>query len=124
VEKIASTKGYCDYICPQIYFGFDNGTQPFAETLDAWNGIIGSSGVELYAGLAVYKCGVRDSWAGNGANEWVQNKNLLRQMVEYSREASHYEGFALYRYDSLFKPETAVKAHIQAEAANLKKLLS
>jgi uncharacterized lipoprotein YddW (UPF0748 family) len=122
VEKIASTKGYCDYICPQIYFGFDNGTQPFAETLDAWSGMIGDSGVELYAGLAVYKCGVKDSWAGNGANEWVQSKSLLKKMVTYSRDVDHYEGFALYRYDSLFKPETAVKAHIQTEAANLKKL--
>jgi uncharacterized lipoprotein YddW (UPF0748 family) len=122
VEKISSTRGYCDYICPQIYFGFDNGTQPFAETLDAWNDMIGNSGVDLYAGLAVYKCGVKDTWAGDGVNEWTQNKNLLRQMVEYSRDVDHYEGFALYRYDSLFKPEATVKAHVQAEAANLKKL--
>jgi uncharacterized lipoprotein YddW (UPF0748 family) len=122
VKKIASTKGYCDYICPQIYFGFNNDTQPFAETLDAWSGIIKNSGVELYAGLAVYKCGTKDSWAGDGVNEWTQSKSLLKKMVTYSREVDHYEGFALYRYDSLFKPESAVKTHVQAEAANLAKL--
>ena len=28
VDKWLSNKGYVDYICPQIYFGFNNSTSP------------------------------------------------------------------------------------------------
>ncbi|MDL2232939.1 family 10 glycosylhydrolase [Ruminococcaceae bacterium OttesenSCG-928-L11] len=123
VEKIVSTTGYCDYVCPQIYFGFQNETQPYAKTLDTWSTMIKTSSVDLYVGLAAYKCGAPDSWAGKGSNEWVANSDLLAQMTEYARSVGHYKGFAIYRYESLFAPAAAVKAHVEKEAANLKKLL-
>jgi uncharacterized lipoprotein YddW (UPF0748 family) len=120
VAKIVSTDGYCDYVCPQVYFGFENGTQPFAETLDAWDHLIKASKIDLYVGLAAYKCGVADSWAGAGAAEWQQNKDLLSQMVQFSRTTAHYRGFAIYRYDSLFAPAAEVREHMKAESDSLK----
>lgn len=33
VDKWLSNKGYVDYICPQIYFGFNNSTSPYTETV-------------------------------------------------------------------------------------------
>ncbi|MFV0399960.1 MAG: glycoside hydrolase family 10 protein [Oscillospiraceae bacterium] len=123
VAKIVSTTGYCDYVCPQIYFGFDNEVQPFAKTLDQWDDLIATSKIDLYVGVASYKIGTVDSWAKSGKNEWVNNKDLMARMVEYSRLTDHYGGFVLYRYDSLFNPASSVKSHVQAENKNLKDIL-
>lgn len=119
VEKWLSSSGYVDYICPQIYYGFDNDSVPYSSTLTLWNQMARGSHVSLYVGLAVYKCGVSDKWAGSGASEWINCTTMLRDMVDEAREQSTYEGFLLYRYDSLFNPESAVKSHIAKERANL-----
>ena len=120
VEKWVSNTGYIDYICPQIYFGFENDTRPFQETLESWNAMITQSSVELRVGLGAYKVGTADSWAGGGANEWVDNSDLLARMVEASREQSHYGGFALYRHDFLF---TSPNGQMKKELANLADIL-
>ncbi len=123
VEKWLSNSGYVDYICPQIYYGFDNDSVPYSSSLSLWNKMCRGSGVALYVGLAVYKCGVSDKWAGSGANEWINGTTMMRDMVDEAREASSYEGFLLYRYDSLFNPDSAVSSHISKERANLKSVL-
>ena len=123
VEKWLSGRGYVDYICPQIYYGFNNDTAPYASTLALWDRMAKGSGVALYVGLAVYKCGVSDKWAGRGANEWTGCTTMMRDMVDEAREASCYQGFLLYRYDSLFNPEGAVASHISKERANLRAIL-
>ena len=117
-------EGIVDYLCPQIYFGFDHATQPFATRADEWEKLVRGTGVTLYIGLAAYKCGVTDNYAGDaGKNEWTQNDDILAQMVEYSREKSGYGGFVIYRYDSLFSPESSLKTHIAAERENLHGLI-
>ena len=123
VQSALANTGYCDYICPQIYFGFENGTQPYHETLVQWDNMIRVPGVKLYPGLAVYKAGAADSWAGAGKAEWQQNNNIIARQVEDARACGNYGGFALYRYDSLFKPDSSVKSHIAREAANLEDIL-
>lgn len=123
VRKIVSESGYCDYICPQIYFGFENAAQPFLQTLEAWNRMIGVSPVRLHVGLAAYKIGAQDSWAGAGSLEWTQNTDLLKKMVEAARAQSCYGGFAIYRYESLFSPADGVSASVRREAENLRAIL-
>ncbi len=123
VAKWLSTEGYVDYICPQIYFGFQNGTSPYAETVAQWNDLIKTSSVELIIGLAPYKVGLEDTWAGEGKNEWKQNSDLLSRMVSRAREEKHYDGFVLFRYDSVFNPAKAVKGQINKEIDSLKELL-
>ena len=81
--------------------------------------MIGGS-VELRVGLGAYKVGTKDSWAGGGANEWVENSDMLARMVEASREQSHYGGFALYRHDFLF---TSPTGQMKKELANLADIL-
>ena len=123
VRAALSSSGYCDYICPQIYFGYDNAAQPYYETLTQWDEMIKVSGVKLYPGLAVYKAGQVDSWAGAGKNEWQNNSDIIARQILDARACYNYGGFALYRYDSLFKPESSVKSHISREAANLEDIL-
>ena len=56
VKTWLTQDGYLDYICPQIYFGFQNKTCPYAETVEAWSDLI-ENDVNLYVGLAPYKLG-------------------------------------------------------------------
>ena len=123
VEKIVREPGYCDYICPQIYFGFSNQAQPFAETVKLWNELVAGTDTKLYIGIAAYKVGAPDSWAGTGQNEWIGRDDLLKRMVEHSRTQGSYGGFVLYRYDSLFNPDPSVAAHAGRESANLRAIV-
>ncbi|MDD3193314.1 MAG: family 10 glycosylhydrolase [Oscillospiraceae bacterium] len=115
VDKWLSNKGYVDYICPQIYFGFDNSSHPFTETVELWNNKIKVSGISLYIGLAPYKIGLTDSWAGSGQNEWISGSSILARQVQSARDYKKYGGFALFRYASLFAPGSSVKSQVEKE---------
>ncbi|MCI8441885.1 MAG: family 10 glycosylhydrolase [Provencibacterium sp.] len=123
VAKWLSTEGYVDYICPQIYFGIQNETAPFKSTVESWNRMIKVDTIQLYVGLAPYKIGQEDIWAGTGSREWIENTDLLAKMVAFSREQSHYGGFALYRYASLFMSNGEAADAVEEELKNLKDIL-
>ncbi len=115
VDKWLSNKGYVDYICPQIYFGFNNATSPYKQTVALWNNKIKVSGISLYIGLAPYKIGLTDTWAGSGKNEWVTDSSILARQVQSARDYKQYGGFALFRYASLFAPDSSVKSQVEKE---------
>ncbi len=119
VGKWLANPGYVDYILPQVYYGYQNDTCPYEETVAKWNGMIKTDGVRLYVGLAGYKVGVVDEWAGAGKNEWIGTTDLLARMVKTARQNSHYGGIAVYSYDSLFGQGGA---QIEAECQNLQNL--
>lgn len=123
VELWLSEPGYIDYICPQVYFGFENAICPYAETVDAWNDLVKLDDVKLYVGLAPFKVGKEDTWAGVGKKEWVTSKDLMSRMVESARDQSSYGGFILFRYDSIFHPASGVKKQVDTEMKNLQEVL-
>lgn len=93
----AGTDGYCDYIVPQIYFGFQNETCPFDNTLAEWEKLRGNSGVSLIIGLAEYKLGREDVWAGEaGEREWIENPDVIERQIELV-ELSSADGYARYK---------------------------
>lgn len=123
VKLWCSEKGYCDYILPQIYFGFDNETLPYAETVALWNSMTNGSGVKLVIGLAAYKSGTEDNYAGEkGKNEWINNSDILARQMECAAEARNYGGVAIFRYDSLFAPSSSVAKQVSLEVDNIKKI--
>ncbi len=99
VKKWSSSYGYCDYILPQIYFGFENETHPFADITEEWSEIVTSPNVKLVIGLASYKVGNVDNYAGAGKNEWINNSNIINDQITYSKTLDNYGGVALFRYD-------------------------
>ena len=97
VKLWAGTEGYADYIIPQIYFGFENETCPFEPTLKEWETLVKDSGVSLIIGLAEYKLGEEDKWAGvDGEMEWIENPDIINQQIELVKNSSA-DGYALYR---------------------------
>lgn len=113
--------GYVDYFAPQIYYGFNNSAQPFEKCTDTWVNLVKGTNVELYIGLAVYKIGAEDTWAGNGKYEWCNTDTMLKRQTEYARKKG-CDGIVLYSYNYLFT-NGYVTNTINKELANLKPLL-
>ena len=111
VKKWLSEEGYLDYICPQVYFGFKNSTCPYEQTVEEWNDLIKNK-VQLVVGLS-----------GNGRWEWANGGDILARMVETARKEKHYQGFALFRYNSVFQPESSVRPAILEELDSLQEVL-
>lgn len=96
VRLWGGTQGYCDYILPQIYYGFKNETMPFERTLRQWEELTAGSGVSLIIGLAAYKQGRNDQWAGAaGENEWIEEPDVIQRQIALV-ESSSADGYALY----------------------------
>jgi uncharacterized lipoprotein YddW (UPF0748 family) len=116
-----SEKGYCDYILPQVYFGFENSTAPYSKTIEDWSNLVTNPNVKLIIGLSPYKIGLTDTWAGSGKNEWKENTDIIARQIQSAKALKNYSGYALYRYDSIFKPNTDVVSQVNKEIENIKK---
>lgn len=112
-----SEEGYCDYIVPQIYYGFANSTCPFAETATRWAET--ATEADLVVGLAAYKMGQYDQWAGAGSAEWQTDPTVLSQEVDLLLTLEGVDGIAFYDYASLFAPEAEMAATAGAERARI-----
>ena len=77
-----SQSGYIDYVMPQIYWDENHATQPYTMTLDKWRGLVTSTSVSLYVGIALYKGFDDDTIA-------AQKQAALGKA----------DGYCLYRYD-------------------------
>ncbi len=122
VRTWCSSKGYCDYILPQVYFGFNNAALPYSGVISEWSGMVGNSGVKLVFGLAAYKIGAEDSYAGaGGRSEWIENNDMISRQMKLAESLSNYGGVALYRYDSVFNPDSEVASAVSNEIENIEK---
>ena len=120
-KKFASEEGYVDYLMPQIYFGFFNSVKPFYQTVKEWNSYITTDKVKLIPALAFYKVGCEDLYAKEGQYEWVESNNIIAREVLTSRPLSNYQGFAIFRYDSILSDNLTEQALKEKE--NLKNIL-
>lgn len=123
VELWTSTEGYCDYIVPQIYYGFDNSTCPYVDTLNRWSALNQNSSVKLIIGLGAYKVGKEDTWAGNGIDEWVNGKNIIASQIDYAFNTSTVKGIALFDYGSIFMPDSDIVSRMDEEVLSVKESL-
>lgn len=97
VQLWCTTKGYIDYICPQIYFSLDNPALTFEDALQSWCELDFASNVNLYVGLAGYKAGTDDD-----EGTWLNDDNILAQEYNIICENEKTNGLMMYSYASLF----------------------
>lgn len=121
VKLWCSEEGYCDIIIPQIYYGFENQTCPFAETVNLWAET--ATAADLVIGLGVYKIGTEDQWAGTGRLEWLTDSSVISKEIKFISELNTINGIALYSYSSIFEPEETVSALVNAEKNQISELL-
>ncbi len=84
--------GYIDYISPQIYWTFGNGSAPFDVLTRWWNAQLDGSNVKLYVSHASYR--YED---GN----WENPQGELTEQVEFARSEKYYHGSIFYGYDEI-----------------------
>lgn len=119
VKTWMSSDKYIDYICPQLYWSFENTytdkatgfSAAFDKAVDYWLSLRKSSTVNMYVGIPVYRAG------SSVEDEWKNNDDVLQRMVEYGRETGQVDGFFFFRYDSFFLNAT------QYEVGNLLDIL-
>ncbi len=122
VRTWCSRGGYCDYILPQVYFGFDNASLPYKDVVRQWSNMVTTSEVKLVIGLAGYKIGAVDTYAGTGGkNEWLDNDDIISRQMDYAEGLGNYGGVALYRYDSIFNPSSDTSVQVGKEMDNIEK---
>lgn len=97
-----SEKGYCDMMIPQLYYGFDNENKPFIRTLDNWLSLKRYGEVKLAVGLAFYKYGSEDRYAGSGKDEWMNSKDIISRQIRHILTIDSIDGISLYSYSYLF----------------------
>ncbi len=93
--------GYCDWMIPQIYYGYENQTMPFAATLEQWFSLPCDASVRIIAGLAAYKVGAVDAFAGSGSAEWQQQTAVLAKQTADVLSSAAGSGAALYHIENL-----------------------
>jgi uncharacterized lipoprotein YddW (UPF0748 family) len=99
VEKWCTEDGYVDYICPQIYYGFQNESQPFMKITKQW---VQMADCTLYVALPLYKVDKEDEFAGDsGINEFIDNNNIISRQVTYLSKISDVSGYYIFSYSSL-----------------------
>ena len=121
VARWAREPGFVDVLMPQLYYGFENESLPFSDTAAKWAALELADGVQLCFGLAAYKCGKEDTYAGTGKAEWQLSSDILSRQLALCRGLSHYGGFAIYSYSSIFSENSTENA--KKEWQNLKNML-
>lgn len=98
VAEWAKTPGYADMLIPQLYYGFSHDRLPFEATAEAWMSLCRLPDQLLVFGLAPYKVGKADDFAGAGRAEWQKNPDIVKQQISCIQALEKYDGYALYSY--------------------------
>ncbi|MGN0554473.1 MAG: glycoside hydrolase family 10 protein [Candidatus Fimenecus sp.] len=121
VARWAREPGYVDVLLPQLYYGFENEKKPFEATALEWANLQYADGVSLCYGLAAYKCGKADAYAGAGGTEWTEHTDILARQVSYCLALARCDGFAFFTYSSIYQQNS--EENVKKELKNLKNML-
>jgi len=103
VQTWCSTAGYVDYICPQIYFGFEHSTVPFDKLSERWIDMTTEESVKMVLGITMHKIGKNDTYAGAGAFEWEDNSDILKRSFEWVKNnTATVDGICMFSYQYMF----------------------
>lgn len=106
--------GYVDYLCPQVYFGLQHETHDFRSVCLDFDRMIQTDGIKLFVGMTLGKAHdgfyeITDRYAGSGAQEWIENQDVLARCLLVTRTLKHCDGVAYFSYQYLFSPESGEK---------------
>lgn len=93
--------GYVDYICPQLYYSFENPALGYNEALCGWLALDRHDSLKIYAGLGLYKAGTN---ADSGT--WLLSNDNIGRQIEAARDAG-LDGIVLYSSQYLDCEQTA-----------------
>ena len=110
-----------DYLCPQVYWGYGyqlkSGSTRYAfeNIVPAWLSIPRAANTALYFGLGAYRVGVGDGGANaDSTAQWSTGEALAKQVDDLRNQGA--QGWALYRYGSLFGSAAPTQAPAECAA--------
>ena len=83
-------RGWLDYICPQIYWSFENKAAPYDVLVDWWDRLCSANNMKLYIGIALYKVGTEEAGWESG--------EIMERQIAYAAAKSSYAGHCFFRY--------------------------
>ena len=96
VKRWLAESGFCDYMIPQLYYGFAHETLPFQAALEQWESLPKAEDVRLIIGLGAYKLGKNDAWAGASAEtEWIDDPDIISKQINAVKKSTA-SGYALF----------------------------
>ena len=105
VKTWCKEPGYIDYICPQVYFGFEHKSMAFDSVCEQWQSIIKTDSVSLIIGMSLGKAkSGYDQYAGSGQNEWAEHKDVLLRCLQYTETLEKCRGVAYFCYQYFYNP--------------------
>lgn len=108
IYKWLNSTKYVDYICPQIYWGFQHPTESFDKVTDRWVKAAKNKKVKLYIGVAVYRAGHNIGQNQAEQKEWKNDIEVLKKQVQYGRKTG-VDGFSFFDYQD-FNSKISEKA--------------
>ena len=114
-----STKGYCDYIVPQLYYGYDYSLDElkFDNLLKSWTSLPKHDELQIIIGIAPYKIDPAQRIAADGT-EWTDDKEILAKELQDVLKTD-CKGVALYSYSYVCDNRLS-KKHIENFVNTLK----
>ena len=111
-----ANEGYIDYICPQVYFGFEHASFPFDRVCHDWQNLIKVDSVKLVVGVTFGKAqSGSDGFAGTGKNEWSEHKDILKRCVEYTSGLEKCVGMSVFCYQYFVNPNSGLEVRATEE---------
>ncbi len=110
VATWCGSEGYIDYICPQVYFGFEHSTCDFVKVCREFSDMIRSDNIRLIIGMSLGKAlSEYDQYAGDGKYEWRDNKDILARELEHTKALPKCKGVSYFCYQYFFDSTGAEK---------------
>lgn len=86
-------EGLVDYICPQVYWAFENTAAPFDKVTEWWAKLCKKYDTDLYIGHGIYKLGCEETG-------W-QSAHQLKRQLEFCDNYPQITGNVFFRYKTL-----------------------
>ncbi len=109
-------EGYIDYLCPQLYFGFEHATCAFDKLCREFSEMVKRDDIKLIFGMTLGKAKAEyDQYAGSGKYEWRDNKDILLRQLKYTETIDNCIGVSYFCYQYFFDPLTGKRVTETAE---------
>ena len=94
-------EGYCDYIVPQVYWGFEHPTNSckFDICSNAWMDLCKCDSVRLVIGIGIYRI---DDKRNSDFKEYSEHDDVTKRQLEYLETMDKNNGFVFYTYSTMF----------------------
>ena len=107
------SEGYIDYLCPQLYFGFEHSTCAFDKLCREFSDMIKPDGIKAKSGY--------DAYAGDGKYEWRDNKDILYRSLKYTENIENCSGVSYFCYQYFYDVLTGER--VKETSAEVKKFI-